>query len=86
MELQHLIFVINTSHVNVVMTSNIGLYYIVTHCWHMQYICVACGDHYARVELLYLNVDQNALPFTIFVYILRWALLLLTCKVLAQSV
>jgi len=66
MQLQHSVFEVNTFHVGVVITSKIGLCYIVIPWWHMNFICVACGNYYARAKLLYfLNVDQHALPLSV---------------------
>ena len=51
---------------DVVITCKIGFCYIVIPWWHMNFICVARGNLYARAVLLsVLNVDQNALPLSV---------------------
>jgi len=58
MQLQHSVTEVNTFHMDIVITSKIGFCYIVIPWWHMNFIFVACGNHYTRAKLLYLlNVD-----------------------------
>jgi len=54
---------------DVVITNKIGFCYIVIPWWHMNFIFVARGNHYARARLLYLlNVDRNTLPLSVLYF------------------
>ena len=72
---------------DVVITSKIGFCDIVIRWWHMNFICVTCGNHYAGAKLFsLLNVDKNFLPLSVLYCHYGMGIFLLTCKVPAQCV